>query len=93
MHAFVVTTRGGLLTATYAPSGRWSDWHDLRPVGEATDVAVAVTATDGVEVFYVDAAGELWTCTLGKPWTQVPNDHAAGRLVAISANSAELGRR
>jgi hypothetical protein len=93
MHAFVVTTQGGLLNATYAPSGQWSKWGDMRPLGRVTDVTAAVTATDRVEVFYVDTSGELWTCTLGERWTQVPKDPAAGRIVAISANSPELGHR
>lgn len=93
MHAFVVTTQGGLFNASYTESGRWSDWSDMRPLGRVTDVTAAVTATDRVEVFYVDTDGELWACTLGERWIQVPKDPGAGRIVAISANSARLGHR
>ena len=93
MHAFVVTDEGGLLHASYEDSGRWSGWSDMRPRGRVTDVTAAATAIDRVEVFYVDAAGDLWTCTLGERWVQVPKDPGAGRIVGISANSPHPGHR
>jgi hypothetical protein len=94
MHAFVVTTQGGLFNASYAQAGgQWSNWRDMRPVGRVTDVTAAVTALDRIEVFYVDTAGDLWACTLGERWAPVPKDPGAGRIVAISANSLKFGHR
>lgn len=97
MDVFTVTATGGLVANRYQEPGHWSGWLDLRPNGQAVDVAAVATGVDRTEIFYVDVSGQIWWAERSageRPhWGRVPGNPRIGRVIALAALSGWPGHR